>query len=136
MMSMKPGETIFRVASIRSDALRFVRFPIAMMRSPLMPTSAPRGSAPVPSITVPPDITTSNSGVVEHDENTIAAAALVRTNEGIPRIYLVFGRIHLVHEGSSGNCVRRNDDVFANFASRLHSEFLKMRESACVRFGR
>jgi hypothetical protein len=45
----------------------------------------------------------SNSGVVEHDENTTAAAAPAITNHGIPRIYLVFGRIHIVHEGSSGN---------------------------------
>ena len=78
----------------------------------------------------------SNSGVVEHDENTTAAAAPATTNEGIPRIYLVFGRTDIVHEASSRNHVRRKDDGFADFASRLHSEFLKMRESACVRFGR
>jgi len=78
----------------------------------------------------------SNSGAMEHDANTIAAAAPARTNEGIPRIYLVFGRTDIVHEGGSGNHVRRNDNGFADCASRLHNELLKMRESACVRFGR
>lgn len=78
----------------------------------------------------------SNSGVVEHDENRIAAAAPVSTNEGIPRIYLVFGRTDIVHEGSPCNHVRRNEDVFARSASRLHSDFLKMRERACVNSGR
>jgi hypothetical protein len=80
----------------------------------------------------------SNSGAMEHDANTIAAAAPARTNEGSPspRIYLVFGRTDIVHEGGSGNQVRRNDNGFADFASRLHNDCLKMRESACVRFGR
>src|SRR5262245_6916630 len=136
MMSMKPGVTILPVASIRSDALRFVRFPIATTRSPLIATSAVRGSAPVPSITVPPDITMSNSGVVEHDENTIAAATPASANHGIPRIYLVVGRIHIVQEGSFGNNVRTKDDECARSASRLHSDLLKMRERACVRLGR
>src|SRR4030095_5296283 len=108
MTSMKPGVTILPVASIRSDAPRLVRFPIATIRSPLMPTSAGRGSAPGPSNTVPPDIRMSNSGVVEHAEMAIVAAATVDTKHGLPRIYLVFGRIHIVHEG---NYVRGNENV-------------------------
>jgi len=85
MMSMKPGVTIFPLALIRFDALRFARFPIVMMRSPLMPTSSRRASTPVPSITIPPDITTSNSGAVEHALRAIAAAAANTTNTGVPR---------------------------------------------------
>ena len=53
-MSMKPGATTSREASMRRAAGASFRSPTAAMRSPAMPTSARNQAAPVPSTTRPP----------------------------------------------------------------------------------
>src|SRR5690348_9827949 len=58
---MKPGATNRPVASI-SGALPAVTSPTSATRSPSSATSARSGSAPVPSSTVPPRITSSITG--------------------------------------------------------------------------
>src|SRR5687768_4077085 len=75
-MSIKPGETIFPVASMLRAA-REAGMPareMRAMRSPLSATSARKRGAPVPSITVPPRITTSNSGCCARNDGVPTAS--------------------------------------------------------------
>ena len=62
-MSTKPGVTSLPLASISSAPLLAI-LPMAAMRLPLMPTSASTGARPVPSTTVPPRMTRSNSAAI------------------------------------------------------------------------
>src|SRR5271167_1660980 len=52
-MSMKPGETIWPLASISRLAVALLRLPIAAMRSPWMATWAAYQGLPVPSMMWP-----------------------------------------------------------------------------------
>ena len=60
-MSMKPGATTRPVASMARPASPPRSGAIAVMRSPVSPTSARRPGLPVPSSTVPPRISQSNA---------------------------------------------------------------------------
>ncbi len=57
---MKPGATTCPFASIRRVAAALARFPIAVMRPLRMPTSAAYQGEPVPSMTWPLAMMTSN----------------------------------------------------------------------------
>src|SRR5687767_3677522 len=75
-MSMKPGATTSREASMRRRALACDRSPTAVMRSPRTPTSARNQGAPEPSTTGPPEKTRSYSS----DGGTGAPAARAAVN--------------------------------------------------------
>ncbi len=51
---MNPGVTVLPVQSTVRAAARSARSPTAVMRSPLIATSARRAALPLPSITEPP----------------------------------------------------------------------------------
>ncbi len=61
-MSMKPGATTSRLASMRRFAVGALRRPTAAMRSPTTQTSARNQGAPVPSTTRPPAKSRSQGG--------------------------------------------------------------------------
>src|SRR5882724_4358391 len=71
-MSMKPGVTVSPATSRVRPAPSDARSPTASMRAPVMPTSARRGGAPVPSRTVPPAILRSNTGRFPEVEDGLA----------------------------------------------------------------
>ena len=60
-MSMKPGDTTRLRASIVDFAWRPANWPIAVMRSPVIPTSPRYHGAPVPSTMRPPVMRTSKA---------------------------------------------------------------------------
>src|SRR5258705_8709666 len=74
-MSMKPGVTVRPAASMVRPAGSAERSPTAVTRSPVTPTSARRAGAPVPSMTWPPVILMSSTGLV-------AAVVQIEEREG------------------------------------------------------
>src|SRR6185312_651807 len=71
-MSTKPGVTSLPFASISSAPLPATS-PTAAMRLPVIPTSASTGARPVPSMTVPPRMTRSNSDCMDPSWEFVAA---------------------------------------------------------------
>src|SRR5690349_21367083 len=94
-MSMKPGVTVLPLQSTVRAAARPARSPTAVMRSPVIATSARRAALPVPSITSPPASLRSHSmahvlprrSVAETPAASSSAERLlaVRRMENLPR---------------------------------------------------
>src|SRR5204863_3075050 len=93
-MSMKPGATTRREASIRRAVEEDDRSPTAAIRLPTIPTSARNQGAPVPSTTRPPAKIRSNARVV--GIGRVSNARIARREEIIERpasLYRAAGRL-------------------------------------------